>query len=88
MAAAFRRADEVPVPECRIWRAKYEAGVIDDPQEREDLGADAGYEPVLGELKDRWFEWMLQRRTRVTISDETIFSWGDPAKRGFLIGYW
>ena len=40
------------------------------------------------ELKDRWFEWILQRKTRVTISEETIKNLDDPAKRGILIGYW
>jgi len=59
-----------------------------DPQERMDLGGDPEHEAVRRELKDRWFEWILQRKTRVTISEETIKNLDDPAKRGILIGYW
>jgi len=59
-----------------------------DPQERVDLGADPECESVCRELKDRWFEWVLQRKTRVTISEETIENLDDPAKLGILIGYW
>ena len=59
-----------------------------DPQERMDLGGDPEHEAVRRELKDRWFEWILQRKTRVTISEETIKNLDDPAQRGILIGYW
>ena len=59
-----------------------------DPQERMDLGGDPEHEAVRRELKDRWFEWILQRKTRVTISEETIKNLDDPAKLGILIGYW
>jgi arylsulfatase A-like enzyme len=59
-----------------------------DPQERMDLGDDPEHEAVRRELKDRWFEWILQRKTRVTISEETIKNLDDPAKLGILIGYW
>jgi hypothetical protein len=53
-----------------------------------DLGDDPEHEAVRRELKDRWFEWILQRKTRVTISEETIKNLDDPAKLGILIGYW
>jgi arylsulfatase A-like enzyme len=60
-----------------------------DPNELNDLGRVAQYERVREEMRARLLAWLLGRRTRVTISDETIDKLTGSAKqRGYRFGEW
>jgi arylsulfatase A-like enzyme len=61
----------------------------EDPLELKDLGRDSGYASVREEHFTWIFDWMRQRRNRVTISDETIMKRATPASAGgVVIGEW
>jgi arylsulfatase A-like enzyme len=60
-----------------------------DPSEFRDLGDDPEYAAVRAELHEALFEWMRDRRLRVTTSEERIR--GNPTDtsvRGIYIGHW
>lgn len=60
-----------------------------DPQELHDLGLDPNYESVRESLRQALFQWYRTRRTRATISDETIDqAAGKAHERGYLFGLW
>lgn len=60
-----------------------------DPHELHDLGRDPGYAAVREEHLGWIFDWMRQRRNRVTISDEDIIKRSSPAAAGgVIIGQW
>lgn len=61
----------------------------DDPNELNDLGESPDHERVRTELHERLFAWLRTRRTRVTLSDETVSQRTDGAsRRGIMIGVW
>ena len=61
----------------------------DDPNEFSDLGRDAGYAKIRDEHLGYIFDWMRQRRNRVTLSDDVIRARTDPAAAGgVIIGQW
>ena len=63
--------------------------LVADPREQNDLGDDPGHEAVRRAMHERLFEWMRNRRMRVTISDAEIAQRTDThRKRGFLFGVW
>ncbi|MET0605370.1 MAG: sulfatase-like hydrolase/transferase [Beijerinckiaceae bacterium] len=60
-----------------------------DPHELNDLGRAEGYDSVKAEMERRVFDWFRARRTRVTISDETIEALtGKARERGYIFGAW
>ncbi len=60
-----------------------------DPLEFKDLGRDPGYASVRQEHVGFIFDWMRQRRNRVTISDDSIRQRSTPAATGgVIIGQW
>ena len=60
-----------------------------DPQEFHDLGRDPGYAKIRDEHVGWIFDWMRQRRNRVTISDADIMKRATPAAAGgVIIGEW
>jgi arylsulfatase A-like enzyme len=60
-----------------------------DPVEQIDLGTSPDHEAIRQEMKDRVLSWLLNRRTRVTISDATIEALTGKAKsRGYRFGEW
>ena len=60
-----------------------------DPQELNDLGRSAAHASVRDEHLGFIFDWMRQRRNRVTISDEAIMKRATPAAAGgVIIGEW
>jgi arylsulfatase A-like enzyme len=60
-----------------------------DPQEFRDLGRDPAYAKVRDEHLGYIFDWMRQRRNRVTLSDDSIRRRSDPATTGgVVIGTW
>lgn len=61
----------------------------EDPLELNDLGRAPGYSSVREEHLTWIFDWMRQRRNRVTISDEAIMKRATPASAGgVVIGEW
>ena len=61
----------------------------EDPLELVDLGRAPGYASVREEHLTWIFDWMRQRRNRVTISDEAIMKRATPAAAGgVVIGEW
>ena len=61
----------------------------DDPNEFSDLGRDPGYAKIRDEHLGYIFDWMRQRRNRVTLSDDVIRARTDPAAAGgVIIGQW
>ena len=61
----------------------------EDPLELIDLGRAPGYSSVREEHLTWIFDWMRQRRNRVTISDEAIMKRATPAAAGgVVIGEW
>jgi len=61
----------------------------DDPMELRDLGRDPAYARARDEHLGYIFDWMRQRRNRVTISDEAIMKRATPAAAGgVVIGEW
>ena len=59
-----------------------------DPDEFVDLGDDPGHEGVRAGMHERLFAWLRARRTRITVSEDTIRRRGTSADRGFMIGRW
>jgi len=60
-----------------------------DPDEQHDLGQSADHADIRAELHEGLFDWLRQRRSRRTISDEMVVKRTDTSKsRGFLIGKW
>lgn len=61
----------------------------EDPQEFHDLGRDPAYAGVRDQHLGFIFDWMRQRRNRVSISDEAIMKRATPAAAGgVIIGEW
>jgi arylsulfatase A-like enzyme len=61
----------------------------EDPMELNDLGRDPAYARARDEHLGFIFDWMRQRRNRVTISDEAIMKRATPAAAGgVVIGEW
>ena len=61
----------------------------EDPHEYHDLGRNPAYARVRDEHLGWIFDWMRQRRNRVTISDEAIMARATPAAAGgVIIGEW
>jgi len=60
-----------------------------DPLELEDRGTDPGAEPMRKELYALLFDWMRQRRNRITMADTEVLQRGDRAELGgVIIGQW
>ena len=60
-----------------------------DPKEQADLGISADHAGVRAEMKDRLITWLTSRKTRITISHETIERVTGSAKaRGYRFGEW
>ncbi len=60
-----------------------------DPRELNDLGADPAHEGIRGELRERLFAWLRDRRMRVTMSDAEVAERTDThMKRGYIFGVW
>ncbi len=63
--------------------------LIADPQEQTDLGTSAAHAGVRAEMKERLFVWLLNRKTRVTVSHDTIERvTGSAKQRGYRFGEW
>lgn len=63
--------------------------LAEDPQERHDLGEGPGFAAVRDELHERLFDWMTDRRARVTLSDAAVDRLTNTAgERGIHIGVW
>jgi hypothetical protein len=59
-----------------------------DPAELHDLGGDAARRPIVDELRLRLFDWMRERKSRVTLSREAAPSLGRGMRHGVAIGRW
>ena len=63
--------------------------LVNDPQELNDLGANASMEKCREELHDRLFEWMRELRNRTTMSSDNVLHFAERAKTSDLaIGKW
>ncbi len=61
----------------------------EDPGEIDDLGASPAHAAVRAEMHEHLFAWLRQRRTRRTISENTIERrTANARKQGILIGVW
>ena len=59
----------------------------EDPQELNDLGADARYADIIDRLYRHLQEWSLRMAQRVTMSEEAIDKKrGEPQREGILVG--
>ncbi len=60
-----------------------------DPQEQTDLGSIGAFADVRAEMKDRLLHWLMNLKTRTTMSYETIEKLTGGAKaRGYRFGEW
>ena len=59
-----------------------------DPAELHDLGSDAARRGVADELRLRLFDWMRERKSRVTLSREAALSLGRESRQRVAIGRW
>jgi hypothetical protein len=60
-----------------------------DPAEQCDLGRSSAHEAVRADMKERLFHWLLNRKTRVTITRDVIERLTGSAKaRGYRFGEW
>ena len=59
-----------------------------DPQELNDLGAEAAHENVRKRLHEAIFAWARQHHNRITLSPETINKRSGGEPQGILIGFW
>ncbi len=60
-----------------------------DPHEQSDLGVSEAHADVRAEMKDRMISWLTSRKTRITISHDTIERITGSAKvRGYRFGEW
>ena len=63
--------------------------VQEDPQERADLGRDAGYAGIRSQLGEQLLDWSAGLKNRVTVSKKKFDNQLDKAGEvGILIGYW
>lgn len=63
--------------------------LLDDPRERRDLGGDPAAADVCAILHERLFQWLRNRRMRVTMSDDEVENRTNTHKeRGFIFGEW
>ncbi len=63
--------------------------LVNDPQELSDRGTDAGLAAVRRELYDRLFNWMRQRRNRITLPGAQVIGRSSPdVGGGVIIGRW
>ncbi len=61
----------------------------EDPQERADLGRDAGYAGIRSQLGEQLLDWSAGLKNRVTVSKKKFDNQLDKAGEvGILIGYW
>jgi arylsulfatase A-like enzyme len=77
------------------WKLVYYAGLPaqlydlhNDPAELHDFGSDAARTAVVDELRLRLFDWMRERKSRVTLSREAALSLGREIRQGVAIGRW
>ncbi|MFO1221210.1 MAG: alkaline phosphatase family protein [Burkholderiaceae bacterium] len=92
-----------PVDECRAWMVRTERwkfvhwqgfrpqlfDLQADPDELVDLGDAPGHDAVRAEMKERLFEWLLRRKTRVTVDHDTVERRTEDWRRnGLKIGVW
>lgn len=60
-----------------------------DPHEWRDLGADARFSAVRGQLHERLFDWLARLKRRTTVSDEAVERRTDAHRaHGIHIGVW
>jgi arylsulfatase A-like enzyme len=60
-----------------------------DPHEQHDLGTSAAHETVRAEMKERLFTWLLNRKSRITVTHDFIERVTGTAKqRGYRFGEW
>jgi arylsulfatase A-like enzyme len=60
-----------------------------DPGELNDLGKSPHHQAVRDAMKDRLFSWLINLRTRTTVSDDLIEKLTGSAKaRGYRFGEW
>lgn len=63
--------------------------LVADPQEQADIAGDPASRPVLDEMRGRLIERLMTRRSRVTMSDDTVAARTDSySGGGFVIGEW
>ncbi len=63
--------------------------LADDPQERRDLGGEAGNDGVRREMEDRISAWLKGRKTRVTVDDAYVAARTNThRKHGIHFGVW
>ncbi len=63
--------------------------LVGDPDELTDLGTSPAHEGVRAEMKDRMFHWLLNLKTRTTVTHEFIARvTGGARKRGIRFGEW
>ena len=72
--------------QCRAWMVRTERwkyvewlgfrpqlfDLVNDPQERVDLGASGAHRAVRSEMRDRLWEWVRERKLRTTLSDAEV----------------
>ena len=60
-----------------------------DPDEFRDLAGDPAHAGTCADMRERLFTWLRKRRTRITVSDESVRErTGTSLQRGFIIGQW
>lgn len=60
-----------------------------DPDEFRDLAGDPAHAGTCADMRERLFAWLRKRRTRITVSDESVRQrTGTSLQRGFIIGQW
>jgi len=65
--------------------------LVNDPQERVDLGQDSAYQAICQEMQGHLVDWALQRKIRADTSPEQIeksVGNNNREKRGIIIGFW
>ncbi len=60
-----------------------------DADEFRDLAGDPAHAGTCADMRERLFTWLRKRRTRITVSDESVRQrTGTSLQRGFIIGQW
>jgi hypothetical protein len=59
-----------------------------DTAELRDLASDPAHRRIADELRLRVFDWMRERKTRVTLSREAVLSLGREIRQGVASGRW
>lgn len=80
----------------RDWKFVYFKGfppqlfdLKNEPDEFKDLGRNPEYLEIVSELKEKLFERLLQRKNRVTMTDQTVINVrGSENSSGIIIGRW